>query len=188
MASVIPQSLLNKLEKVYIANARGSQGLPPTGAAYLGGSIGGYRTKGSKNKTQSEYSKFIKDNYEYVRNDLKNQGYKGKALTIATMQVIAEQMNQITNHFAQSERQRDAEQSTLRSPAKKKPRKGTASPNTPPTQLDTDLESSPHQRGLASPPTILNHDDHINDDINTIADSEDAQYTQPSSPSTAMEE
>lgn len=98
MASVIPQSLLKKLESVYIANARGSQGRAMTGAAYLGGSIGGaylggYRTKGSKNKTQSEYSKFIKENYEWVKNQLKDD-YKGKALNIAILTTIADAWNE----------------------------------------------------------------------------------------------
>jgi phosphopantetheinyl transferase (holo-ACP synthase) len=105
-----------------------------------------------------------------------------------TMHAIADQMNQITHHFTQSARQQDAEPYILRSPAKKKLRKGIDTTITPQIHSDTDTDTAKPQRRSESPTSRRNYDDNTTDDTNKSADLEDAQYTQPSSPGTAMEE
>ena len=109
-----------------------------------------------------------------------------------TMQAIAEQMNQITNYFATSAGQQgDGDQNGPRSPVKKKLRKGSMNStrtNSEHSQPDTESDNRTHQRDSEPRQTeqIINIRD--SDDANQSADLEEAQYTQPSSPGTAMDE
>ena len=117
----------------------------------------------------------------------------------STMQTIAEQMNQLTNHFIQQS-QHDNASTHQRSPAKKKPRQApnADTPSQSPMPVQHSEVNIPNLIAMTSPTESFKHEDMnkthnpSNDAVDRphqeTADQEEAQYNAPSSPGTAMEE